>query len=136
MIYIAGSFNTPEKRAYITRLAEKLRKRGNKVYVPMENKIENAWSISNAEWGKAVFTEDLKAINKSRFVYAIYLGWQTNTGTAWELGYCYGIKKPTIILIPNDVKIGSLMILNNDRVYSYEEFIYNDKLVPIDIEQK
>jgi len=53
--------------------------------------------MSNADWGKAVFEEDIKAIRECDQVVCIYYGLYSDSGTAWECGFAYGIDKPVIL---------------------------------------
>lgn len=111
-IYLASPLFTPAERAHVQEVAYMLRKKGHSVYVPMENEIENAWEISNAEWGKRVFDEDVKAIRNCDKVVAIYYGLYSDSGTAWEMGFAYGIGKPVEVINEAGQKI-SLMIANS-----------------------
>lgn len=84
------------------------------LYVPMEHTIPNAWDMSNAEWAKAVFDEDVKAIDEAEIVFVINLGMYSDSGTAWEAGYAYAKGKKVIMIAPNfhAEKDYSLMMMN------------------------
>ena len=69
------------------------------LYVPMEHTIPNAWDMSNAEWAKAVFDEDVKAIDEAEIVFVINFGMYSDSGTAWEAGYAYAKGKTVINLV-------------------------------------
>lgn len=115
-IYLAGAFFNIVDRGTISQLANTLRKQGHVVYVPMEHPIENAWDISNKEWGKRVFIEDVDAIRKCDAVVAVVThGMNDDTGTIWEIGFAYGINKPIYVIHNYQIKegIASLMVWNS-----------------------
>ena len=130
-IYLAGSFDTDEAREMISRLAYTLRHKKDdmgrleySVYVPMEFKVENAWDIPEQEWAKKVYDADIAAISSCDEVWALYRGWKTNTGTAFEIGYARGLGKPITLVILEHTEKVSLMIFNStDKRVFYETFI-------------
>jgi nucleoside 2-deoxyribosyltransferase len=123
----------------ISRLAYTLRHKKDdmgrleySVYVPMEFKVENAWDIPEKEWAKKVYDADIAAINSCDEVWALYRGWKTNTGTAFEIGYARGLGKPITLVIPEDIDKVSLMVFNStneERKISYEEYINNKPIL-------
>ena len=110
-IYLASPLFTEFERNNISALAYHLRKEGHEVYVPMEHTIENAWDLKNHVWAQKVFEEDVKAIRECDMVYCIYYGLYSDSGTAWECGFAYGIGKP-VELIDNSNDEVSLMMVN------------------------
>ena len=86
-IYLAGSLHTDELKTRIKTVVNFLRSKGNNVYSPMELKIPNAWDISNQEWAKKVYDNDINQLLKADIVVCIYNGFNFagGTGTAWEL---------------------------------------------------
>lgn len=113
-IYLASPLFTEYEREQVRQIAEALRADGNEVYVPMEHEIENAWSMSNADWGKAVFDEDVKAIRECDQVVCIYYGLYSDSGTAWECGFAYGIGKPVVLYDAASDEV-SLMVVNGAK---------------------
>lgn len=113
-VYLASPLFTDYEREKIVALAEFMRENGNEVYVPMEHTIENAWSYTNAEWAKKVFEEDVKAIQECDEVWCIYYGLYSDSGTAWECGYAYGIGKPVYLVDRSNDEV-SLMVVNGAR---------------------
>ena len=89
------------------------------LYVPMEHTIPNAWDMSNAEWAKAVFDEDVKAIDEAEIVFVINLGMYSDSGTAWEAGYAYAKGKIVINLVKDTNSTYSLMMLNGCDCIKY-----------------
>lgn len=113
-IYLASPLFTEYEREQVRQIAEALRADGNEVYVPMEHEIENAWSMSNADWGKTVFDEDVKAIRECDQVVCIYYGLYSDSGTAWECGFAYGIGKPVVLYDAAGDEV-SLMVVNGAK---------------------
>ncbi len=108
-IYLASPFFNEIERKNVERMASILRARGHDVYVPMEHEIDNAWDLPNNIWASKVFKEDVKAINNSDLVIAITYGMTDDAGTAWEIGYSYGINKPVKVVAMNKTTY-SLMV--------------------------
>ena len=122
-IYIAGSFSTKEEKERLNRLIEEVRKEypNHQLYIPMEHfvprgndKDENGnYIMPNNIWAKKVFKMDVTAIESSDFMIALYNGRYSGTGTAWEIGYAYGIGLPVILYISEDAEDSSLMVVNS-----------------------
>lgn len=115
-IYLASPlFNEIEKQAIAT-VVKNLREQGHEVYSPVEHQIDNAWDYSNSAWGEKVFQEDIKAIQCCEAVVALYYGLYSDSGTAWECGYAYGLNKKVYVVncTPSDEQV-SLMIANSIR---------------------
>lgn len=110
-IYLASPLFTEYERNNVADVAQDLRAKGHQVYVPMEHTIENAWDLENHDWAKRVFDEDVKAIRECDEVHCIYYGLYSDSGTAWECGFAYGIGKP-VKLIDNSNEEVSLMMVN------------------------
>jgi len=108
-IYLASPFFNELERNNVERMAKILREHGHEVYVPMEHEIENAWDLPNNIWASKVFKEDVKAINNSDVVVALTYGMTDDAGTAWEIGYSYGINKPVKVVAMNKTTY-SLMV--------------------------
>ena len=107
-IYLAGPCDS-ENRSLMISAAKLLRERKIfNVYCPWELKIENAWDISQEEWAKKVFDNDIKAIDNCDIVIMISLGRESTAGTNWECGYAFANKKKLIVIQITD-KPTSLM---------------------------
>ena len=79
----------------------------------MEHTIPNAWEISNQKWAKAVFKEDVRAIDECDTVIVLNWGMYSDSGTAWECGYAYAKGKTVInLLMPTANNEYSLMMVN------------------------
>ena len=114
-IYIAASLHTAELKERIKIIVDFLRKEGNSVYSPMELKIPHAWDISNREWAKKVYDNDIKELTKADIIVCIYNGFNFagGTGTAWELGFARAMNKDVIVLCPDIKAKQSLMVINS-----------------------
>ena len=112
-IYLASPFfDSHELNIYKMVIAE-LRGKGYEVYVPQEHEIENAWEKPNFVWGGEVFVEDLRAIDQCDVMLILNFGMYSDSGTAWEAGYAFGNKVPTVQVLcgaPNTTY--SLMMIN------------------------
>ena len=113
-IYIASPLFTAEEKKIITEVAAILHKAGFETYLPMENDVPNAWSYPNYIWASKMFTLDREAIDDCDAVLCIYYGMNSDSGTAWEVGYSFAKNKNVIIYHHYDTRIehGSLMICN------------------------
>ena len=137
MIYLASPwFNNREKQMYKLML-DKMRSNGLEVYAPIEHEILGAWDMSNKDWGKAVFEEDIKALNKSEEVWVLNFGMYSDSGTAWECGYAYAMNKPIKMFIDDwCTNVYSLMMINGcTELYSMTGYI-TDAKYKINIEVK
>lgn len=112
-IYLASPWFKEQERACYEEMIKKLRGRGYDVYVPIEHTIPNAWEIPNSEWARKVFQADVEAIKQADEVWVLNFGMYSDSGTAWECGYAYGIgKKVRMLLHEVDNFDFSLMMCN------------------------
>lgn len=131
-IYLAGPFFKENERENIKKFAETLRKE-YEVFVPMEHFVENGEKMPNLLWGEKVFEIDKKGIDECDMVIALDYGFTSDAGTAWEVGYAYGLGA-SVFVVSMAKKIGlhSLMLVNgNTRFFSsfssLMEFLHSDK---------
>ena len=113
--YLASPFFTEKELVFYHKVIDYLRhEEGFDLYVPMEHTIEGAWDMSNAAWARAVFNEDIKAIDEADYVFVINFGMYSDSGTAWEAGYAYAKGKKVVMIAPNfhAEKDYSLMMMN------------------------
>ena len=115
-IYIAGPFFNDQERESLKEMIALVRKHYSlsELYIPMEHVIPNAWDLPNHVWAREVYKMDVKALEESDMVIAMYSGHYSDTGTAWELGYATAKGKTILGYIP-DWAIDSdmsLMVLN------------------------
>ena len=93
-IYLCGPCDSSH-RTTMKGVADILRKYDFTVYCPWELKIENAWDMPQEEWAMHVFNNDIEAINNCDVLLMISYGRISSAGSNFELGYAYGIGKPT-----------------------------------------
>lgn len=122
-VYLASPLFTDEQKFRINKVVKYLRNCGNDVFSPMEFTVPNAWDMSCLEWGKQVYDHDVEGLKNADVVVAIYDGLMSDSGTAWEIGYAYALKKD-IILLCTDIKAKqSLMVTNSSLIiHSMDHF--------------
>ena len=123
-IYLASPFFNDKEILIYDEIIKKLRQK-HEVFVPREHVIENAWEMTNKEWGKAVFDMDVEAIRDCDVVVALNWGMYSDSGTAWECGFAYGIGKKVINLICDQEKEYSVMMINGaEEVKNLEDELF------------
>ena len=128
-VYIAGPFFREGERERI----EALRKffdedeffySDYEFFYPMDHVIPDGAVMPNEEWAKAVFEMDVTALENADMVIAIYDKHYSDSGTAWELGYAYGLGIPVILLCTDLNADNSLMpICAATKIYDYQKFV-------------
>lgn len=85
---------------------------GVKVFDPRDHGVTNAWGMSHEEWGRAIFAQDTLMIKNSDWLVVCDFGRKSTAGTAWEVGYGFGIGKNIlqIVMNPKDKSDYSVMI--------------------------
>ena len=92
-LYFAGPLFTTPERTWNAEVTEALRAGGHEVFLPQEN-----------EPGKdaaGIFAADKAGIDWADGLVAIMDGPDPDSGTCWEVGYAYGVKKH-IVLVRTD----------------------------------
>lgn len=110
-IYLASPLFTEFEKTMARTSAKFLREKGNEVYAPMEHQVEDAWTLPNHIWAREVFNKDIEAIQECDVVVCLYYGLYSDSGTAWECGYAYGIGKPVDLVNLAGQEL-SLMVVN------------------------
>ena len=82
--------------------------------------------MSNAEWARKVFVNDVDAIHSCDVVMVLNFGMYSDSGTAWEAGYAYALKLPTVqVLCGGENATYSLMMMNGcDHIVEFEDLTY------------
>ena len=137
-IYLASPWFKNNERVMYSQILNKMREQGHEVYAPIEHEISNAWDLSNAEWGKQVFFADIQAIQECDEVWVLNFGMYSDSGTAWECGYAYGIGKTVRQLVYGfgEDKTYSLMMINGCEEYDLMGNYLFNRDDEINIEQK
>ncbi len=139
-IYLASPFFNENELSVYFQVIKALRSKGYEVYVPQEHEIENAWDYSNNVWGQKVYDEDVKALKSCDVVMVLNFGMYSDSGTAWEAGFAFGIGKECVqVLCGCDNTTYSLMMINGtnkvihlDNVGHWEEesaFVNLEKII-------
>lgn len=102
-VYLASPFFNAKEISVVEYVAKRLRGLGFEVYSPREHEVENAWALPHNVWAKKVFDTDIKAINDADIVVVINFGMYSDTGTAWECGYAYGIGKEVKMILAEKI---------------------------------
>ena len=138
-IYLASPWFKNNERVMYSQILNKMREQGYEVYAPIEHEIPNAWDLSNAEWGRQVFFADIQAIQDCDEVWVLNFGMYSDSGTAWECGYAYGIGKTVRQLVygMGEDKTYSLMMINGCEEWDFMlNYLGNSDRLGVDIEQK
>ena len=137
-IYLASPWFKNNERVMYSQILNKMREQGHDVYAPIEHEIPNAWDLSNAEWGRQVFFADIQAIQECDEVWVLNFGMYSDSGTAWECGYAYGIGKTIRQLVYGfgEDKTYSLMMINGCEEYDLMGNYLFNRDDEINIEQK
>ena len=122
-IYLASPFFNSEELGVYRTAIQRLRAKGYEVYVPQEHEVENGWAMTNYEWASHVFVEDIKAIADCDVVMVLNWGLYSDSGTAWEAGYAYGMEKDIVHVLCGECNTAySLMMINGaDKVVGFED---------------
>lgn len=94
-LYFAGPLFSTSERTWNAEVCAALRGAGHEVFLPQEK-----------EPGKdaaGIFETDVAGIDWAEGLVAIVDGPDPDAGTAWEIGYAFGMKKP-IILVRTDFR--------------------------------
>jgi len=94
-LYFAGPLFTTAQRTWNAEVTAALRAGGHQVFLPQEK-----------EPGKdaaGIFAADVGGIDWADGLVAIMDGLEPDSGTCWEVGYAFGVKKP-IVLVRTDFR--------------------------------
>ncbi len=95
-IYLAGPLFTTPERDFNAQLATRLRSAGHDVFVPQDHPASDGSAA-------AIFRKDLAGLEWAEGVVAIMDGADPDSGTAWECGYAYAMRKP-VVLFRSDIR--------------------------------
>ena len=94
-LYFAGPLFTTPERTWNAEVTAALPAAGHVVFLPQEQEP--------GEDGAVIFATDVGWIDWADGVVAIMDGPDPDSGTAWEVGYAFGVRKP-ILLIRTDLR--------------------------------
>ena len=94
-LYFAGPLFTTPERTWNADVAEALRAAGHEVFLPQEQEP--------GKDGPGIFATDVGGIDWADGLVAIMDGPDPDSGTAWEVGYAFGARKP-VVLVRTDTR--------------------------------
>ena len=94
-LYFAGPLFTTPEREWNAEVTAALRAAGHEVFLPQEKEP--------GKDGPGVFAADVDGIDWADGLVAIMDGPDPDSGTSWEVGYAYGVRKP-IVLVRTDFR--------------------------------
>jgi nucleoside 2-deoxyribosyltransferase len=94
-LYFAGPLFTTAQRTWNAEVTAALRAAGHQVFLPQEKEP--------GEDAAGIFAADVGGIDGAGGVFAIMDAPYPDSGTSWEVGYAYGVKKP-IVLVRTDFR--------------------------------
>ena len=94
-LYFAGPLFTTAERTWNAEVTAALRAAGHEVFLPQEQEP------GRDEAG--IFATDVGGIDGADGLVAIMDGPDPDSGTCWEVGYVYGLKK-WIVLVRSDIR--------------------------------
>lgn len=94
-LYFAGPLFTTPERTWNAEVAAALRAAGHEVFLPQEQEAGLD--------GPGIFANDVGGIDWADGLVAIMDGPDPDSGTAWEVGYAFGTRKP-VVLVRTDVR--------------------------------
>jgi len=89
-VYFAGPLFTTPERTWNAEVAAALRAAGHEVFLPQEKEP--------GKDGPGIFAADVAAIDWADGLVAIMDGPDPDSGSAWEVGYALGTKKPVVLV--------------------------------------
>ena len=97
-VYLASPFFDDVEIERMEKVRDILRAKGLDVFVPNEHQNQ-ALEFGSLEWRKATFESDVMGIHQADVVVAVICtGNYADSGTAWEIGYSYGLGKPVVVV--------------------------------------
>jgi nucleoside 2-deoxyribosyltransferase len=94
-LYFAGPLFTTAERTWNAEVSAALRAAGHEVFLPQEQEPDRD--------AAGIFATDVAGIDWADGLVAIMDGPDPDSGTCWEVGYAYGVRKP-IVLVRTDMR--------------------------------
>lgn len=114
-IYLAGGWFNAEQKSRIEKIEKILYSKNLLVYSPMQHQ-ENNYPTFSPEWRRSVFTTNHVQINNCDVILAVYD--EEDSGTMWEIGFAYSIKKPIVVFREFP---GYINLMIADSMHAYVE---------------
>ena len=125
-VYLASPFFNNRERNIKAQVKAHLEQAGIAVIDPQGGGNPMSWEQNNNQWGRKIFKKDLDRIYKADKMIAIDWGLYGDCGTAWEIGYAYGMGKRILVVVPDEKLYTphSLMVANGcDNFVSVSRFL-------------
>jgi nucleoside 2-deoxyribosyltransferase len=94
-LYFAGPLFTTAERTWNAEVTAALRAAGHEVFVPQEQEPGRT--------AAGIFATDIRGIDWADGLVAIMDGPDPDSGTCWEVGYAFGLKK-WVVLVRTDIR--------------------------------
>jgi nucleoside 2-deoxyribosyltransferase len=94
-LYFAAPLFTTAERVWNAEVAGALRGADHEVFLPQENEP--------GQDAAGIFATDVGGIDWADGLVAIMDGPDPDSGTCWEVGYAYGVRKP-VVLVRTDLR--------------------------------
>ena len=99
-IYIAGPLFNEHERVYLESIAENLEKEGFDCFLPHRDltgvdESELKTTTMSQDTKNKIFVADLNALKESDLTVALITGWDIDSGTSAEIGYCLLYTSPS-----------------------------------------
>jgi nucleoside 2-deoxyribosyltransferase len=89
-LYFAGPLFTTPERTWNAEVTAALRAAGHEIFLPQEQEP--------GKHGPGIFATDVGGIDWADGLVAIMDGPDPDSGTAWEVGYAFGMKTPVVVV--------------------------------------
>ena len=109
-IYLAAPLFSEAEREFNAKIAGILREKKYAVHLPQEVGDDSS-TRDETETGR-IFEYNLKALDECDIVVAVVDGADADSGTAWEIGYAYAVKKRVILLRTDFRRVGRSEAVN------------------------
>jgi nucleoside 2-deoxyribosyltransferase len=95
-LYFAGPLFSTAERTWNAEVAGALRAAGHEVFLPQEREPGRD--------AAGIFAADVDGIDQADGLVAVMDGPDPDSGTSWEVGYAFGLKKWTV-LVRTDIRL-------------------------------
>lgn len=133
-VYLASPFFNCREREVKAQVKAHLEACGLAVIDPQGGGDPTSWEQHNNQWGAKVFRKDLDRIQEADLVVAIDWGLYGDCGTAWEIGYAFGLAKGILVIAPDETlnTPHSLMVTNGaDNFVSVSRFLMTNDVMSL-----
>jgi nucleoside 2-deoxyribosyltransferase len=106
-IYFAGPLFTTPERTFNKALAARLEAGGHEVFLPQDHGVTNdpdglaggegSTPRARRMTARQIVEKNLRGLDWAEALVAIMDGTDPDSGTAWECGYAYALRKPTVL---------------------------------------